>query len=500
MALRTQQTQRLSTRIAITPQIRQSIHILQLPILELKQYVDQQLEENPMLEAEVRDELLQEPQERFEPEAAAPSQTNEPSDDTAADTWTDEWEALFGEDDQVTDGRWGETPSPDALEQQRYRETLVTPAMTLHDHLLSQARLLSLDAELATAAHYIIGCLDDAGYLNSTVGEIAEALRLPAPRVEEALAAVQRLEPVGVGARSLQECLLLQLRALGKEETLATRIVREHLPTLAKRHVRQIAQALRVRPEAVLEAAREIQMLNPKPGAPFTAEKPGYVAADIVIQHDGERYAVTVNDADLPSLRIHRDYRHLLKSDRLDATARHYLKERMDAAMWLIKAISQRNKTLERIAGVVLEVQHEFFERGAGYLKPLTFREVALKVGVHESTVSRAIAHKYVETPQGLLAFHHLFDRGIQQGGASSAEATSSEAVKTLLKTLIDRENAGEPLSDEALTDLIARRSGVKIARRTVAKYREELRIPASFQRRQQAALSPSHGNGRVTP
>ncbi len=386
MALRTQQSQQLSTRIAITPQLRQSIYILQLPILELKQYVERQLEENPMLEVEARQEQLpEELQESFEPEATPAVTETDQSENGTAEKWEDEWENLFGENAAESD-RWDESAAHDELERQRYKESLTTSATNLRNHLLEQLRLLPLPAEASAIAQYLVGCLDDSGYLNSSVEEIAGILGVPLAQVEEALTIVQRLDPPGVGARSLQECLLLQLQSRGLSDTLAARIAREHLPALAHKHFRQIAKALRARPEAVIQAAREIQSLNPKPGAPFTAEATGYVAADVVIQHDGERYQVVASDADLPALRINHSYRALLKSGDTDPAARAYLKERMEAAMWLIKAIRQRNKTLERIGEVVLEAQREFLDHGPGLLKPLTFRDVALKVGVHEST------------------------------------------------------------------------------------------------------------------
>ncbi len=448
-----------------------------------------------MLEVEAREEHPTETHEDHEPETAQSSPSDETPQSDTSTTWEEEWTSLF-ENDWTPSDRWQEEPTQDDLDRQQYRESLTTASKTLRDHIVSQIQLTPIHPTLTAIIQHLIGCLDDTGYLNASVDEITTALLVSPSDVEAALTVIQQLDPPGVGARSLQECLLLQLRTKGiSDDSAASRIVREHLPLLAKQHYRQIAKALRLRPDDVMDAIRIIRSLNPKPGAPFSKEAPGYVAADIVIQRDHDRYLVVANDAELPMLRINQSYRTLLKNPETDGEARTYLKGRMDAAMWLIKAIRQRNKTLERIAEIVLDAQQEFFERGPGFLKPLTFRDVALKVGVHESTVSRAISHKYVETPQGLLPFRSLFDRGVQQ--ATPSETTSSEAIKNLIRTLIEQESPGTPLSDEELVALMGRRSGVKVARRTITKYREEMRIPASFQRRHRATDERRASNPR---
>ncbi|MBP2020068.1 RNA polymerase sigma-54 factor [Symbiobacterium terraclitae] len=444
--LRMQQTQRL----VMTPELRQAIAVLQQPIAELSEVIAGELLDNPCLEAE--------PREAAEG-AVRPGETGQ----------------LL---DYLRQGEDGGAAAPEREEERTFEA--VTPGLpTLAEHLDGQLGLMRLDAGQRRIARFLVGCLDEHGYLRTPVAEIAAQLRVSAQQVEAALEIIQSLDPPGVGARSLAECLLIQWAARGGTNPLVPRLITDHLDDLAAGRIPRIAERLGVSCAEVQAAADAVRTLDPKPGRHFgRADEARYIVPDVVVERVGGEYVVLVNEAPLPRLRVSQHYRRLL--DEADGATRRYLEERVQSALWLIRSIEQRRMTLLRVTEAIVRFQRPFFDRGPRYLRPLTLREVAEEVGVHESTVSRATSRKWAQTPQGTFELKYFFSSGVETG---RGDAVAAEAVKRLIADLIRQEDPAEPLSDQALTDALSAR-GLRISRRTVAKYREEMGVPNSARRR----------------
>lgn len=430
-------------RLIMTQELRQALTVLQLPVLDLERFIQQQLLENPVLEV------------REEAEPAAP----------AEEPWPRGWEAELD---------WDVLP-PVRDEEEEMPRTQPAPAPTLAEHLYDQLRLLALSPEERRAAAFLIDSLDDNGYLTISLSEAALAANVPEDVMERALRIVQSLEPAGVGARSLQECLLLQWEALGIENPLVPVLIRRYLDDLAAGRLTRIAAELQVTPAEVQAAADLLRHLDPKPGRRFGREGIRYLVPDVTVERVGDQFVVLVNDGMLPRLRLSPSYRRLLRNP----DARPFLERKVQAALWLIRAIEQRRRTLYRVTEAIVRQQQGFFRHGPRYLRPLTLREVAGEIGMHESTVSRAVAGKYIQTPHGLYPLKFFFSSGVE--GADGA--LSAEAVKRMIRDLVAAEDPRRPLSDQALTEALVR-MGVRISRRTVAKYREEAGIPPSSRRR----------------
>lgn len=442
--LRMQQTQRL----VMTPELRQAITVLQKPVAELSELIAGELLENPCLEAEPREPA----------EEGAPSEVGRLLDFLGRGDWR------------------GAPAEPD---EEAAFEPLPPVVPSLAEHLHSQLGVLKLDREQERIARFLIGCLDDHGYLAVTVEEAAEQLGTSPDAVEAALRVVQSLDPPGVGARTLQECLLLQWESLEDPDPLVPEIIRHHLEDLAAGRIPRIAERLGVDCAAVQAAADAIRALDPKPGRRFGGgEQPRYVVPDVFVERVGSEYVVIVNEAPLPRLSVSPHYRRLLET--ADGQTRRYVEERIQSALWLIKSIEQRRLTLLRVTEAIVRFQRDFFDRGPRYLRPLTLRDVAQAVGVHESTVSRATSGKWAQTPRGMFELKYFFSSGVQMG---CGEGVAAEAVKRMLADLIRQEDPSRPLSDQALAEALAAQ-GIRIARRTVAKYREEMGVPNSGQRR----------------
>lgn len=444
--LRMQQTQRL----VMTPELRQAIIVLQKPVAELGELIAGELLENPCLEAEPREPA----------EEGAPSEVGRLLDFLSR----------------------GEPPAvgPPADRDEEASFEAYTPRMpTLAEYLHGQLGLLRLDRTQARIARFLVGCLDDHGYLTVSVKEAAGQLNAAEEQVEAALRVIQSLDPPGVGARSLQECLLIQWATLDDPNPLVPEIIRHHLEDLAAGRIPRIAERLGVDCAEVQAAADAIRTLDPKPGRRFGgADEPRYVVPDVVVERVGQEYVVMVNEAPLPRLTISAQYRRLL--DTADGHTRRYVEDRIQSALWLIKSIEQRRLTLLKVTEAIVRFQRDFFDRGPRYLRPLTLREVAQAIGVHESTVSRATSGKWAQTPRGTYELKYFFSSGVETG---RGEGVAAEAVKRLIADLIRQEDPAEPLSDQALAEALAAQ-GLKIARRTVAKYRDEMGLPNSGQRR----------------
>lgn len=451
-------------KLVMTPELRQALSILQLPVLDLEAYIENELLANPMLEVREGDD----------PEAGeAPA----PAEDLAGNAeLTRQWLEYFGEDHDP-----GAPISRDDDEHDGLLAGTAAPAPTLQEHLHDQLRLLRLTPEERRAAAFLIDSLDDHGYLTLSLQEAAFASGQPESAVERALQVVQGLDPVGVGARNLQECLLLQWAAVGDGNPLVPALITSYLEDLAAGRITRIAEALGVPPAAVQAAADMLRTLDPKPGRRFG--RPGdtrYIVPDVVVERVGRDYVVVVNDSVGPRLTLNAAYRQMIRTGGLeDPETRRFLEGKLHSALWLLRSIEQRRLTLYRVTEAIVRLQRPFFDGGLRHLKPLTLREVAAEIGMHESTVSRATSGKYAQTPQGLFELKFFFSSGVEGWGG----AVSAESVKRMIRDLIAAENPREPLSDQAIAEALARQ-GVQISRRTVAKYREEAKIPSSAQRK----------------
>src|SRR3990170_1039089 len=460
MAFEAKLSLRQTQKMVMTPMLQQAISLLQLSRLEMLQALHQQLEENPILE-EVT-EGVEEPVPESNGEGSAPEI---------------DWESYLQD---ASDYR----PSVRREEIERFdSESLLTRPGSLQDHLLFQLHLTVWDPELLGLGSLIIGDLDDNGYLRSSLPELALLARATAESLEAALRWVQTLDPTGVGARDLRECLLIQLGARPERHELAEAIVSGHLHELERRQAGKIADALSVPLKSVQEAVALIVSLEPKPGKTFSGEEPRYITPDVNIHKIDGRYLVTLNEEGLPRLRISRYYREILsRRESVPRDARGYVEEKMRSALWFVRSIEQRKRTLVKVCESLVKVQRDFLDYGISRLKPLTLREVADDISMHESTVSRVTTSKYVQTPQGLFELKYFFHRGVPSTGG---DTVSSVKVKDLVRRYLTAKDSQKPLSDQRLVEILARVHGVEIARRTVAKYRGQLKIPSSNRRRQ---------------
>jgi RNA polymerase sigma-54 factor len=472
MAIQQKLHTKLVQKLILTPSLQQAIKLLPMSTLELSELLNQEMVENPMLE-EV-------PTEELQPLEAAPADKPEPEPDAQkkGETWDDsDYEYFFG--DYLDDGYRPRTPQ-EVKELPPIENTLST-ASSLADHLMWQLSLQTEDDVLREIGAAIIGNLDDDGYLVASVEEIAAMGEWPVEQVEHALALVQGFDPIGVGARDLQESLCLQLRHLGLEGTPTERIVTEHLRLLQNHQIPEIARKLGLTIDELKDHVEIIRRLDPKPGSRFNPQQSQYVIPDVYIVKVEDQYVAVLNEEGLPQLRISPVYRRLLdKSGESSAETRAYVKEKFRSALWLIKSVDQRQKTIQKVATSIINFQKEFLDHGIEHLRPLVLRDVANDIGMHESTVSRVVNNKYMHTPQGVFEMKYFFHSGIS---SSYGDSVSSVTIKQRIRKIIEAEDQRKPLSDSKIVSIL-QREGLILARRTIAKYREELKIPTSNQRK----------------
>jgi RNA polymerase sigma-54 factor len=509
---------RLRQQLVMTPQLQQAIKILQLSLPELETVVQAELEQNPMLEpldespsetaadAPVPDEDGALPEADGEPLAAdgdgktgneepgeewreaegeqkpAETATVEAHDATVEINQLDRLEKLdWREYLETYSNNWQEAPPPDNDDDHRSAlENTSARRSSLDDHLMWQLRLSSLSENDQRIGATIIYNLDNDGYLKTPLGELAEQLEIEPSEVERVLKRVQRLDPPGVAARDLRECLLIQLENLGMDGSLAARIVRDHLELLEKHRYGEIARHLGVPLDTVGAAVKVVSLLEPKPGRDYGGAEPTYVVPDVYIQKVGADYAVTLNRDAVPRLRLAGYYQRVLNDANAASETREYLQERLRSARWLVKSIYQRQQTIFKVATSIVKFQRAFFDHGISQLKPLVLKDVAEDIGMHESTISRATANKYAHTPQGIYELKFFFTSGVK---AASGEDVSAETVKEKIRTLVSTESATNPLSDQAIAEML-QSNQINIARRTVAKYRQALGILPSANRK----------------
>jgi RNA polymerase sigma-54 factor len=467
---------RQSQRVVMTPLLQQAIQLLQLSTLELQEVVQKELLENPLLE-EV-------PETPAEADAATPQDVTTPPPAEPLPQ-----ETAIREERQTDDLPFDLTAvmfddhEERSLVAQEDRddlpfENIVRSVSSLTDHLDEQLRFAAEDPVVRRVGNEIIGNLDEDGYLRAEVPEIAERCGVPVAEVEKVLAMIQAFDPPGVAARSIQECLLIQLKADPNPDPVSVEIVEQHFEDLTRRKYPDIARALKLSLDRIMESVEEIMALEPKPGRRFAGTDPRYIVPDVVVHKIGTEYTVVLNEDGVPRLRVNSLYRSLLRSS--GDEARQYVEQKLRSAVWLIKSVDQRQRTLRKVTQSIVKFQREFLDKGLAHLRPLSLRDVGEDIGMHESTISRVTTNKYVETPQGLYELKFFFHSGIASG---DGEMVSSVSVKKMIQDLLANEDMAKPLSDQEVAQILKGR-GLTIARRTVAKYREELGILPSHQRR----------------
>jgi RNA polymerase sigma-54 factor len=469
MALEIKQNLKQIQQLVMTPQLQQAIKLLQLNRMELVELVSTELQENPVLDEapEFEDEPTRTKEGATLETEAPPAKTPEGPDI--------DWASYLD-----TYSNIGYKPTEVDEERPSLESTLVKKT-SLADHLMWQLQLSNIPQEERQIAALIIGNLNEDGYLDETLDHIAEIADTDPATVERVLREVQEFDPLGVASRDLSECLMIQLRPLRLEGSLVEEMVRHHLPRLERRDYRGISKAMGVAVEKVMEAAKLISELEPKPGRPFAQDEPFYITPDIYVHKIGDDYVIVLNEDGMPKLRISSFYRDVLHGGAgASKVTREYIQEKLRSAVWLIKSIHQRQRTIYKVVNSIVKFQRDFFDKGINHLKPLNLRDVAEDIGMHESTISRVTTNKYVHTPQGIYELKFFFNSGISLTGG---EHVASEAVKEKIRRVILSENSKRPLSDQKIVELL-KQNNIEIARRTVTKYREILGILSSTKRK----------------
>ncbi|HEY5232248.1 MAG TPA: RNA polymerase factor sigma-54 [Verrucomicrobiae bacterium] len=497
MALGLQLSQRLTQSMVLAPQLQQSLALLQAPTLELKALIEQELEQNPVLEETAAPELElpekpvtdfadtadalppPDPAERADdlPDAAADSE-QEKNSEPPADDFQAEFDKLVQMDQEWRDNL-SQTSAPirqstDDEEKRQFMFDSLTAETSLAEFLMEQVRESDLNGEQCKTAELIVGNIDDYGYLKATVEEISAANNLSAEKISEVLKTIHTFDPPGVGARDLRECLMLQLERAGKEDSLEYRIVRDFMDALGKRRIPEIARGAGRTVDEVQETLAKIARLEPRPGRAFLPDNDQYILPEVFVQKNGDDFTVTTNDEQIPHLRISNVYKDLMAAGENNAEVKDYIREKIRAGKFLIKSLHARQQTILNIGKEIVKRQRFFMEKGVAHLKPMTMAQIAEVVGVHETTVSRAVSGKYMQTPQGMFEMKFFFTAGLQRSNGGGE--VSNASVKDMVVEMFKAENSAVPLSDQQVVKMLGEK-GITIARRTVAKYRDELGI-----------------------
>lgn len=499
-----EQVQKQTQSMVLAPQLRQSLKILQVPAMELRSAILEELQTNPTLEELPYEDISieeqsEEPKGGEEPESHGEAELQDPPEpDGAGDKaeseaseqldFENEFSILeaMGEDWQgYLNEEAGEMPytTEDARKRQHFFDSLTTDS-SFQEDLLEQARLVEDDPQVITTLEFVLGSLDDKGFLDSTPSDLALMAQMPLHQIQKAIDLLKSLDPPGIGAANTQDCLVLQLERKGMGKSLAVRIIRKQWKLLLRRRIPEIARAFRVSTHEVEDAIEEISKLDPAPARKFAEDSNQVIEADVTVEKDenGE-WQIIMNNDYIPRLRLNPEYKKVLAAGKVKGKDREYLQNLFRSGRFLISAIEQRQQTIEKITRKLLEFQQDFFERGRSHLRPLTMNQVAESVGVHETTVSRAIAGKYIRTPIGLFEMKFFFTPGYQ---GEDGTRVSNKSIKDRIAKIIESESPKKPLSDQKIVEIL-KSEGITIARRTVAKYREELGILPTNLRRQYA-------------
>lgn len=471
--------QRQTQQLVLAPQMRQSLKILQVAALDLRATIQEELQANPTLEEQPMDDVsLERPTD-----ASDNGETDlDPRDELAFEKDFRVLEKI-GQDwrDHLTDtGGVRPTSSEEDERRQHFLESLTTDT-SLQEHLMNQVDLADVAPPEREAMRYLVGSLDDRGFLTAKLPDIALLSNLPLEVVQAASRLLKTFEPAGIGAEDLADCLLIQLAHKGREKSVAARIIRDHFDLLVRRRIPDIARRIGLSPETIQNAVEEIGTLDPAPGRRFAADSNRIVVPDVTVERDGNEWKITLNQDYIPRLRLSNTYKDLIAKGTLSKQERDYLREKLRSGKFIINAIEQRQRTIERITREILKHQAEFFAEGVAKLKPLTMTQIAEILGVHETTVSRALANKYIQTPHGVFEMKFFFTSGYQ---SEAGTAVANTSVKEMIADIIAGEDPASPLSDQEIVGLLHGK-GLNIARRTVAKYREELGLlPSNLRRR----------------
>lgn len=454
--------QNMSQQLRLSPQLQQSLHILQASTQELQQLVRQEVTENPVLESESLDVSLEKEEQEERVEDDFDQEFNRLSQ------MDEEWRNYLSQSASAN-------RTPRSAEEEERRQFLfdsITLPVTLQQHLTEQLHLMECTDEERQYAELLLGNLNDRGLLQTSLEDLSLSMGLPLQPLRRAKEIITSLDPAGVGAEDLRECLLLQLHRQGREHSLEARIIGNHLEELGRRRFPQIARKLAVSVEAVAHAAESIATLNPRPASAFSPSPSHYINPDVVVEASHGKFNVVLNEDQIPRLRISNLYKDLMAQG-AGAEVKDYIRQKIQSGKFLIRSIQQRQETIRKIAEQIVSRQEDFLRFGSSHLRPMTMSQVAEVVGVHETTVSRAIAGKYISTPQGVHEMKYFFTTGYE---TASGEQLSKRSVKTALADIVKAENSAHPLNDEEIQKRL-QEQGLKIARRTVAKYREELNI-----------------------
>ena len=467
------QSQNLSLQQVLAPQLQQSLLILQAPLLELRNLVQQEMETNPVLE-ELANENEQQPEPAPEEKKATSSDEDFKAEFDQLAKLDEEWRDYMAQSSSYS-GR-----SQEAEDKRQFFFDSIATQETLQQHLMGQLNQTVLNANDRKTAELIIGNIDDNGFLQTGPEEMALNTGIPKDDFDHMLTLIQSFYPPGVGARDLRECLLIQLKRDGKGNSLEYKIVSEHMADLGKRRFPEIARRMGISVEQVQKCANNIGQLDPRPGAIFASAPQNYVLPDVTVEKINGEYQVILNGEQIPHLRISNTYKDIMAQDGNGSEVKDYIRDKIRSGKFLIKSIHQRQQTISNIAHQIVSRQREFFDRGSSHLKPMTMVQIADEVGVHETTVSRAISGKYMSTPQGVFEMKYFFTPGYQ---TATGESMSNTSVKEAILDLVRNEEGNAPLSDKEIVEILSKR-GIPIARRTVAKYRTELNILPSNMRR----------------
>lgn len=466
MALEQRVDLRLTQKLALTPQLQMQLKLLQLPQLELSQYLQLELMENPLLELE----------EDHEDDAVQESFTDE-----IEPIVIDKIEKIIIDDyfsDRADDGRDLGYFNP-GIENKPSFELFYSTSTDLWEHLTWQLRLSRADDKIRLVAEIVIGNIDEDGYLKASEQEISKLAEVDFDTVKRAISLIQEFDPSGVGARDLKECLLLQLKSLDLENTIVKILVEEHLEDIQKKKYDKLAKKFNVSINEIINAVKIIEKLEPRPGRNFAKAASTIPVPDVYIQKIEDEYQIILNEEGLPKLRLNNFYYELYKARNIPSEEKKFLKEKFKNAVDLLKSLEQRNRTIYRVAESLLKFQRDFFDKGVSHLKPLNLRILSSDLGLHESTISRVTSNKYLACDHGVFSFKFFFSNALQ----STEGAICTSKVKELIQRIISEENAENPLSDNDIVEIL-KKQGIDIARRTVAKYREDLKIPPKSQRR----------------
>lgn len=464
---------KLSQKLHITPQMKQSLSILQMPITELLQELNTYLAENPVLE-----ETEQEPEEEKEEKTEtpeAPEEKDAKDDVLNEDLEKIDWDELYRDSGEISF-----TPSDD---EGYDLEKFVSGQENLYGHLMYQLKVTGCDPEVVRAGEYIIGSLSDEGYFDLEFSEVAEETGVEEWRAEEALVLIQTFEPAGIGARSLKECIAIQLSQFDVDQVYVdfiAELLEKHEKDLIAFRYDEIKNSLSIEDDTFDYMMFLIRKTDPKPGLNYAKDSNHSVTPDVYILKKDDGYDIILNEDGMPTLRMNSYYLSLLKNKELDSGTKDYIEEKVKNAIWLIKSLNKRQKAIYKVVKVLTEVQADFLERGVNFLKPLKLKDIAEETGLHESTVSRVTSGKYAMTEQGLFELKSFFVKGLD---TQDGEDMSTQKVKNMIRNIVDSEDAEKPYSDQKIVELL-NGQGIKIARRTVAKYRDELNIPTKSQRK----------------